>query len=560
MTQQPHLRVQELEDLVYRDSEAALAGAQTWLAEADPSVDVALRQRVRLVQAGARSRQGETETSGRIIREINAWALEHGEPWLRARSHRMLSGVFRRVGDPALALEHAVKAVDSLPEDVRPVVRADHLTILADALSIAGSYEQAQHRYAEAGTLADASGDPYMRLTVLNNLAYTHCLAGNGAAAVSTAEHLMAMAARHDYPLEVTDYDTVARAYTLVGRFDEAVRVLLPWVGEPVSDGHTNSDYLAVALLTLAEIYRMAGSLDNAQATLDRVRELAREYELTGVSTEVQREQAELYATRGRFQEAFESFKAFHDAVSKLRAAERETRARTLQAVYEAAEARRDSARFRELSVRDPLTGLSNRRYVDDQLAGLLLHATDSGTPVTLALLDLDHFKLVNDLRSHDVGDTVLREVARLLEHGIAHLQDAIAARLGGEEFLLVLPGMGVADAADVLEEVRRSVAERDWEPVTSGVPVTISIGSSTLPDDGADRKLLHHADERLYEAKRRGRNQVVGHETIASYLEPTARGHTLAQSRGAASVERASNHHQEDSREHVTAKTSRPP
>jgi diguanylate cyclase (GGDEF)-like protein len=516
--------VQRLEEMARPAPAAAVEAAHEWLrAHAGPDCDLVLRQRVRLARADGQARLGQPETSVLVMREINAWAVEHDDPWLRARSHRLLASSYARAGDGGLALEHAIAAVDELPPETRPEDRADHLLGLADALAGIGSFEQALRRYTEAQALARASGDIRLWMHVLNNVAYTHFLAGHAQAALQTAERLIAVAARHGVALDVYDRDTIARAYHAVGRLDDAVEVLLPVVGIGApACGEQLFDGKATGMRTLAEMQRLSGALDDAQATLDRAAEICREHGLTGLGIDVLREQAEIHAARGRFELAFNTFKEFHTAFTERTALERETRARTLQAIYEADEARRDSDRFRELSVRDPLTGLRNRRYVDDALGVQLLHALDASAPLTLAILDLDHFKRVNDQRSHDVGDQVLRELAKILERAVAEHPGATASRLGGEEFLLMLPGVDHDGAVDLLERLCRAVREHPWDPITTGIAVTASIGVATAPLDGVDQSpLLRCADRRLYAAKRGGRDRVVASDTPASRLAP---------------------------------------
>jgi diguanylate cyclase (GGDEF)-like protein len=413
--------------------------------------------------------------------------------------------------------------VELLPADARPWERADHLLGLADALGEVGSYEQALRRYDEAGVIAQRTEDVRQWQHILNNVAYTHFQAGNAQEAVATAERLISVSERHGIELDIYDRDTIARAYTMVDRHADAVAVLAPVLGAdavpvsaPVFDG------IASAMVTLAEIQRLAGALDDAQSTIERATAICAAHDLTGVANELHREQAEIHAARGDFQRAFATYKLFHEADARLRAIERETRARTLQVLYEADEARRDSDHFRELSVRDPLTGLRNRRYVDEHLGVQLLHAVDTSTCLTLAILDLDHFKRVNDERSHDVGDRVLREVASLLERAIDGQAGATAARLGGEEFLLVLQGTDQGTGEKLVSTLCRDIREHPWEAVTGGIPVTVSIGVATVPEDGIDRTpLLRCADRRLYAAKRAGRDQVVARDRSDAGLEP---------------------------------------
>ena len=514
--------VQRLEDSIRHEAAGALETAQRWLATAAPDCDPVLRQRVRLVRAEGQAREGQPETSMLVMREISSWAVEHDEVWLRARCHRLLSARYRRAGDGAVALEHAVAAVDLLPADARPNERADHLVVLADALGEVGSFEQSLRRYAEATAIAQRHENHAQVKHILNNLAYTHFQAGNAQEAVATAERLVAVAARAGLMLDIYDRDTIARAYLMVGRHEDAVAMLAVAGDDALMDGTTVYDGVAVAMLTLTEIHRQAGSLDQAQESLDRARDICATHALTGPGIEVLREQAELHAARGHHEKAFITFKEFHEQMNQLRAVERESRARTLQAIYEADEARRDSDRFRELSLRDALTGLLNRRYVDEHLGGQLLYALDTSSALSLAIIDLDHFKTVNDERSHDVGDQVLRELAGILEATVAGHDGATAVRLGGEEFLLLLPGMDTRSAGAMLERLCTSVREHRWQPITSGIPVTISVGVAGAPGDGVDRtRLLACADRRLYAAKAAGRDRVVASDGIRRVLHP---------------------------------------
>ena len=194
----------------------------------------------------------------------------------------------------------------------------------------------------------------------------------------------------------------------------------------------------------------------------------------------------------------------FHNAESKLRALERDRRARTLNAIFGATEARRSSDHFRELSVRDPLTGLHNRRHTDRRLSELLAGVHGGGQALTVCLLDLDHFKQINDTRSHAVGDEVLRLVAAILVSAVSAVEGGLAARVGGEEFLVLLPGVERAEGVERMERLRREIATHAWTGIAEGVALTVSIGVAAAPGDGADVEgLLAVADRNMYLAKR---------------------------------------------------------
>lgn len=151
----------------------------------------------------------------------------------------------------------------------------------------------------------------------------------------------------------------------------------------------------------------------------------------------------------------------------------------------------------------DPLTGLPNRRAFSVALAAAMEQTRAAGQPLSVALLDVDHFKTVNDVHGHDQGDVVLRELSALLR---AHVAGAgTIARYGGEEFVLLLPNVDLLQARVQCEYLRQSVAV-----MTIALPVTVSIGVATLhPQESVDA-VIKRADQALYAAKRGGRDQVV--------------------------------------------------
>lgn len=163
---------------------------------------------------------------------------------------------------------------------------------------------------------------------------------------------------------------------------------------------------------------------------------------------------------------------------------------------------------LRELSVHDPLTGLYNRRYLEETLGRELIVAERAGQPVSLIMADLDHFKAVNDTHGHLAGDEVLRVFGALLKRN-ARGSD-IYCRYGGEEFLLVLPGMAQGGAVERAERLRAEMAATPVGYDKFLIPVGASFGVATFPRDGRDRdELIAAADGALYAAKAAGRNVV---------------------------------------------------
>jgi diguanylate cyclase (GGDEF)-like protein len=165
-------------------------------------------------------------------------------------------------------------------------------------------------------------------------------------------------------------------------------------------------------------------------------------------------------------------------------------------------------AELAELALRDPLTGLYNRRHADHELPRLVASAQRHDQPLSMAMADLDHFKRVNDDHSYSIGDEVLRRFARIIQE-TARGADVIT-RYGGEEFLLVMPQTALEQANIVCERLRREVERHPWHEVSPGLRVTVSIGvADTVKHDGL-LTLVAASDTALHDAKRAGRNRVV--------------------------------------------------
>jgi two-component system, cell cycle response regulator len=166
------------------------------------------------------------------------------------------------------------------------------------------------------------------------------------------------------------------------------------------------------------------------------------------------------------------------------------------------------SERLEALLFEDPLTGLSNRRFILTQLAGAVSAARRHERPLSIAMIDIDHFKAVNDEHGHAAGDRVLAAVAGSMRENL-RAEDQLG-RLGGEEFLALLPDAGAHAAASAAEKLRSEVGALEVEQDGRDLGVTISVGWATWDGESPD-ELLHRADEALYEAKRSGRDRAQG-------------------------------------------------
>ncbi|BCJ50120.1 hypothetical protein Asp14428_15950 [Actinoplanes sp. NBRC 14428] len=497
----------EIEDALLSD--VVEAGEASARLEEDARVlgDDLLLHRARLCRVTVLVRTGELAEAARRLWPIQHWAEEHHERRLLARVHMVWSQVHQLLGDSALNLDHSLRAVELLDDTSTRYMRIWYPARLADALGAMGSMEEARTRYAQVEDLCHRYGRPDVLIWALNNWAYTELLADETARAQQVATRLRATAEKLGVELHSAILDTIGSIEIELGHYAEATRSMLTCL-ERYRDGRLEgADSRAEYLLTLARAQRGLGDHARAQASLDESRAICVERNIGHVLVRLHQEQAELHAACGDFAAAFAEHKVFFAVHTSLSTADREAKARTRQAMFETREAREEAARFREQARRDPLTGLPNRRFMDEQLTGLL----DQDLPLSVALVDLDHFKQVNDLLSHEVGDRVLVQVAQLLEEGLAAAPaGGFAARLGGEEFLLVLPGTDEASAVRLLDGVRAAIGAFPWRRLTGAVPVTVSIGVSQRTESSTQSAMLAAADRNLYAAKHAGRDRVV--------------------------------------------------
>lgn len=166
-------------------------------------------------------------------------------------------------------------------------------------------------------------------------------------------------------------------------------------------------------------------------------------------------------------------------------------------------------SRIKELAILDPLTGLANRRGVQEGAAALIAACQRAGRPMAVLIADIDHFKSVNDRYGHNSGDAVLREFGRRLV-ALSRREQDVVGRWGGEEFLLVLDDMSLRDATVFAERLRQQVAEVPFDIGDQSITVTVSIGIAwiDIPPPPLEQA-VRRADAALYDAKRGGRNRV---------------------------------------------------
>jgi diguanylate cyclase (GGDEF)-like protein len=200
---------------------------------------------------------------------------------------------------------------------------------------------------------------------------------------------------------------------------------------------------------------------------------------------------------------------------------EARVRERTVQLESVNQELQKSQEALQELAIRDALTGLFNRREMERLLDEEMerQHRSKNTFSVSLIMLDIDHFKKINDTYGHQAGDAILQSLGKILIASTRQLDRV--ARFGGEEFVIIAPEISKNDVYSMAERLRNIVANHQFlisegNGLATTIPVTISLGLASIPTD-ADSKsgLLKGADQALYEAKHRGRNQVIAFADI---------------------------------------------
>ncbi len=286
------------------------------------------------------------------------------------------------------------------------------------------------------------------------------------------------------------------QALLALGRLDEAERTgrrVVDRLGERVPQARS------MILTTVAAALREAGRAEEAYSVLAASAEVERRafQELSALQRGLERATLETRAARRESDTLAAKNRELESVVQELHEARRtlERRTQQLETLQE---------QLREQADRDWLTGLHNRRYLAREVGR---HAPGPG-PFSLAVLDLDHFKLVNDRFGHQAGDEVLMRVAALLL-GAMRGQDVVV-RTGGEEFMLLMPDTDANAACAACERLRTAIRDEPWDRIAPGIALTASIGVATVETAGDLHALTELADQRLYEAKRAGRDRLV--------------------------------------------------
>ena len=512
------LALVELVDLLaHRDPARARQLGDSALGAALAADDSWLEARARLSRANALLGAADV---GRVLDEMQTAMRTFealGDRRARAWALVLIAALHVYSGDGVTAAELLQEVLPEIRKRGDLAVLARALNELANAHAIQEDPGRALQLYREAADTFRSAGDNLWMAFVLQNAAYVHCGLGDRALAAGNREEAevsygRALALTREAAELPNPEDNVIRAYAegMAGR-------ALIGLGQPLAA----LDHLRTAVLTArtagdrraegAHLIETARALDAAGRTRDGLRAALRAVHLLEevgdrrTLAQALEVASTLSEQVGDLAAALAAQRRFH-ALSQELDGERAKARMELNALrLDVQQARAEAERRRTEALMDPVTGLPNRRDFDAQFGQLVARTTGS---IALALMDLDHFKRVNDRFSHLVGDDVLRVCARLLRE--SSRDHDLVARFGGEEFAIVLPGAEPQIALVVCERMRRAIAEYPWDTIHEGLEVTASLGCVVGLPGTTTQELLTEADRQLYAAKAAGRNKVM--------------------------------------------------
>lgn len=469
------------------------------------------------------------EFAAGVAKCLQAIALLEREPEspVRIRAWFTLGWTSFFLGDYPAAMENGLRALQLARTVGDRLHEAWVLDALASFHGVAGDVAQAIPLHEEALGHFRAIGEAPGILRTLNNLAVSLQQAGRLEEAFAAGEESVELAGRYGFPMDLANNAaTVAHVLIELRRLEEAERYL-----DIALAGHVTTVHVH-ALHDRSRIQGLRGDPAGAEACMQEALATAERLGQRAEQATCHRALADLYEERGRYRRALAHFRRFHeldDAITGEKLARRFDVLRItyqLDAAQHTAESYRKQTAELETRVReqervrvlleyqsrsDPLTELHNRRHLDAVLAAEVARHARSGAPLSLIMLDVDHFKPYNDTYGHLRGDECLRQVADVVR---AHVRrpDDVAARYGGEEFVCILPDTDLRGAVRVAEELRRGVMAlripHDRSDAARVVTTSLGVITARCRPGESPELFLERADAQLYAAKSRGRNR----------------------------------------------------
>lgn len=448
---------------------------------------------------------------------------------LRGSVLGIISWSYRCLGDYAIAAETAMKNLKLAQELGNRQIEGGMLNVLSVIYAEQNDLPAALEIGLKVLQYSREENAVWGECIVLNNLAMTYLELGDGAKALATCEESLKIARENHFEaLVLTVLTTQGEIYLGMKEYAKAEEHLLHALTLAREQG-AGFDELQ-CLLNLGKVYQSQQNDANALANLKSALLLSQASNDRRGEFQAHQLLSEIYEKRGEFEIALFHFKQFHAIKETVFNESTAKRLSGLQVIHQVETAKRDSeinflktielkreieerktaqADLEKLASIDPLTGVLNRRefFIRGEREAANAHLTRQ--PLSAILLDLDHFKQINDTYGHAAGDQVLIATTQLVRENLR--QNELIGRYGGDEFIILLPGSDCSRGQQIAKRLYRKIASHAVPTAKGPIPIALSLGIAELSqtEDATLETLLAYADQALYAAKHAGRNQL---------------------------------------------------
>ena len=486
-----------------------------------------------LANAKSRFQAADYPETERLVRQALAQAESQRDYPTIAEARIWLGATLVQQGQYAIAMQCLHNALDLIQTQSLAMHAGRACNYLAICYEELGDFPQAVSWYERGLKEARQAGDREVQVYLLSNLADGWVTAGAGHKAMPLLDQATEVARSvGDLTHEAWCLSARARLLESLGEREAARRDHRTAI--EVARRCPSERVLAETLKDKGAFLARNGEPGTALDRLNEALDLAEKLDIRREMFRTHEVLANVFEQLGQWQAALHHYRQFHLIQATVLDDLVKAKVETLNASFELQRVRHEQeiSRLRndelaialrqvetqareleKLSLRDPLTGIYNRRYLEGALGEAFSRMKANRQPLCVAMVDVDHFKQINDRFGHGIGDSVLCRLARVVEQRLRG--GDILARFGGEEFVLVLPMVSLKLMLDRSESIRAGIEAEDWSQVAPDLRVTISLGVASIDEAVNWEAMIALADQRMYDAKHAGRNRVGGPQGV---------------------------------------------
>jgi|GEM_PF-1852455 diguanylate cyclase (GGDEF)-like protein len=443
-----------------------------------------------------------------IALQANQLAQQIGDKYLIGSIQSLLGRIYWHIDDYATSMDYYLNALKLVQTENHPDLEISLINGLGMVQYGLENYNESLGYFKaclEKATENDVTG----RADANNNIGYVlHMLGRDREAVEYGAAALSLFNQTGNYVGKLHTLHSLGAIHFALRNFVQAMKYLQE--GLDLSR-QNNSQLLELTFIAeISQIHRIEGALGKAEEELLMALQIAESINsLTNVSL-IHERLIGIFKERQDYKSALEHFEAFHSAFKKLFNDKSDRRIKNLEILNQVESVRKQAELYRELAGTDSLTKLVNRRQFIEIAEAAIQQVKSEQGQLAIIMLDIDHFKNVNDRYGHKAGDEVLSTVAARIKQSLR--PGDVAGRYGGEEFVVLVSGATLNQCLKIAERIRRKVGQQTFNMGQAVVKVTISLGVAGM---NLDRMfpldaLINYADQAMYGAKRQGRNRVV--------------------------------------------------